>query len=128
MWRIFCSIIAFGNLRGLLDDCSRKINSLLYANYNIMICYILKFLCMIYHSRIILVSIIAFRNNITHNTIKSMIRYAHLFIYIRRMNLTERRSPENNLSNLMRHRLNERHECYFGPQNILIESFLSSPN
>ena len=69
-----------------------------------------------------------FRNNITHNTIKSMIRYAHLFIYIRRINLTERRSPENNLSNLMRHRLNKRHECCFGPQIILIESFLSSPN
>ena len=51
-----------------------------------------------------------------------------IFFYIHRINLSERRSPENNLSNLMRHRLNERHECYFGPQTILIESFLSSPN
>ena len=43
------------------------------------------------------------------------------------MNLTERRSPENNLSNLMRHRIKERHEMLFCPQIISIESFLISP-
>ena len=51
-----------------------------------------------------------------------------IFFYIRRINLTERRSPENNLSNPMRHRFKERHDCNFGPQTILIESFLISPN
>ena len=49
----FCSVIAFGNLRGLLDDCSRKINSLLYVNYDIMICYTFKFVCMIYFGLIL---------------------------------------------------------------------------
>ena len=51
-----------------------------------------------------------------------------IFFYICRMNLTERRSPENNLSNPMRHRFKERHDCNFGAQTIFIESFLISPN
>ena len=45
-----------------------------------------------------------------------MIRYAH-FIYIHHINLGERRSPENNLSNLMRHRLREGHDMLFWPTN-----------
>ena len=67
-----------------------------------------KLVFMIYQSRI-------FRNDITHNTIRNLIRYAHFCIH--HINLKERRSPENNLSNLMRHRLKKRHEKIFWPTN-----------
>ena len=39
------------------------------------------------------------------------------FIYIHHIDLRKRRSPENNLSNLMRHRLKERREMLFWPTN-----------